>query len=463
MSDKNIGHIIGIDSQIVKIKATSTQKIKMYDILTVEGVEDILLEVINSGELGIYFCLCLGDPSKLFRGLNVSNTNNELKIPSGDAILGRAIDIYGNTHDNKGDLKASEYISMGTNKRHRVQDVKVSTEVLETGIKAIDFFAPILKGGRVGMFGGAGVGKTVILNELINNILIHGKEKNTLSVFSAVGERSREAKELYDSLNKNKASKNVAMIVGQMGESPAVRFKTAFAGASLARDFRDSKKTDILFLIDNIYRFAQAGNELSTLLNRLPSEDGYQPTITSEMAKFHENLVSTNDGYITSIEAVFVPSDDITDFGVQSVAPYLNSFIVLSRDVYQEGRLPAIDLLESSSTALRRGVVTDFHYNAYEQARGVLEKAKSLERIVSLIGFSELSLNDRVIYNRAQIIKSYMTQNFFVVEEQTGKPGEYVKLIDTVEDVLDIVEGKYDKEGPDSFLYIGKKIGKVRT
>ncbi len=458
------GIIVAVNGQIVEVEFSLNYKPSIKNILVLKDDLSTKLEVLTTAGKNTYFCLSLNNLEKLGRGKVVVNTENRLLIPAGSKVLGRAFDIFGNTFDNKGELLTDEYVDLHDEQQLSLDKVAVSSDVLETGIKAIDFFAPALKGGRIGMFGGAGVGKTILLNELINNIIINSNsEKKTVSVFSAVGERSREAKELYDSLISNKASDSVAMIVGQMGENPAIRYKTAYAGASLARYFRDKNKSDVLFLIDNMYRFAQAGNELSTLMNMLPSEDGYQPTLVSEMGQLHHKLVSTTDGCITSIEAVFVPSDDFTDFGVRSIHPYLNSFIILSREIYQQGILPAIDLLESSSTALTREIVGDFHYNAYESAKGILQKAKTLERIVSLIGFSELSLDDQVVYKRSQIIKSYMTQNFFVTAKQTGKVGNYVKLVDTVEDVLDIVEGKYDKENPDDFLYKGKIVGKVRV
>lgn len=464
MQDNSEAVIVAINGQIVEVEFLLKYEPKIKDILHLKDDLETKLEVVSSSTQNSYYCLSLNNLEKLGRGKVVINTEKKLLVPAGNNVLGRAFNIFGHTFDGKGVLSTDTFVDLDTQINLPLENVSVSSSVLETGIKAIDFFAPTLKGGKIGLFGGAGVGKTILLNELINNIIINSdSKKKTVSVFSAVGERSREAKELYDSLLANNASEYVAMIVGQMGENPAIRCKTAYAGAALARYFRDQNKSDVLFLIDNMYRFAQAGNELSTLMNMLPSEDGYQPTLVSEMGQLHHKLVSTNEGYITSIEAVFVPSDDFTDFGVRSINPYLNSFIILSREIYQQGILPAIDLLESSSTALTRDIVGDFHYNAYESAKNILQKAKTLDRIVSLIGFSELSLDDQITYKRSQIIKNYMTQDFFVTSKQTGKIGVYVKLIDTVEDVLDIVEGKYDKENPENFLYKGKIVGKVRV
>jgi len=294
------------------------------------------------------------------------------------------------------------------------------------------------------------------LTELINNVLIRNATiGETLAVFSAVGERSREAQELYHTLKKTPAYEYITLLLGQMGESSAVRSRTAFASASLAAYFRDVMSKDILFLMDNTYRFAQAGRELSILMNAIPSEDGYQPTLNSEMGFVHEQLVSTKKNSITSIEAIFVPSDDMTDYGVRSIFPYLDTFVILSRNVYQEGRLPAVDLLESTSTALNPEIIQDDHYNAYLDAKGLLETASNLEKIVSLVGFGELSLEDQQIYTRSLLLKNYMTQSFFAVKQQTGKDGEYVKREQTVIDVKRILNGEYDETDPVKLKFSG--------
>ncbi|HRN96398.1 MAG TPA: F0F1 ATP synthase subunit beta, partial [Candidatus Levybacteria bacterium] len=322
------------------------------------------------------------------------------------------------------------------------------------GIKAIDFFSPLLRGGRVGLFGGAGVGKTILLTEVIHNVVVLAKN-NDVSIFTGVGERIREGQELFETLKESNVLPSVALVFGQMGENPAVRFKTALTGLALAEHFRDEEHRNVLFFIDNIFRFAQAGYELSTLMNTIPGEGGYQATLASEMAQFHERLVSTKNASITSMEAVYVPSDDVTDYGVQSVFPYLDSSVVLSRAVYQEGRFPAIDFLSSTSSALSREIVGDDHYNAYIEAQSLLKRALTLERIVSLIGESELPAADQVIYKRARLLKSYMTQSFFVTENQTGRKGEYVKRVETIGDVNEILQGRYDTAEPERLMYVG--------
>ena len=449
--------IVGVNGQVIEVEFSSHYAPEIHDILTLEEDVTTLLEVFSSVSKNTYYCLALNNLHKLGRGMVVINSEKKLRIPAGRAVLGRAFDIFGNSFDGLGQIESDSYVTLAKTKGVDLDKAVLSTEILETGIKAIDFFAPLITGGKLGLFGGAGVGKTVLINELINNLIIDSKtNKKIVSVFSAVGERSREAKELHERLKENAAHDSVALIVGQMGENPAIRHNTASAGAVLANHFRDSLKTDVLFFIDNIYRFTQAGSELSTLMNMLPSEDGYQPTLVSELGQLHSNLMSTSDGYITSIETVFVPSDDFTDFGVRAIQPHLTSFVVLSRAIYQEGVLPAVDLLESSSTALTRSIVGDVHYGAYEMARNILQKAKNLDRIVSLIGYSELSLEDQVVYKRSQLLRNYMTQNFLATAKQTGRERDYVKMQDTIKDVMGIVEGRYDTEIPENFLYIGK-------
>jgi len=321
-------------------------------------------------------------------------------------------------------------------------------------VHSIDFFAPILQGGKVGLFGGAGVGKTILLTEIIHNIVVLSKSESTC-VFTGVGERIREGQELYESLRDSQVLPQVASIYGQMGENSAIRFRTAFAGVTMAEYFRDISKKNVLFFIDNIFRFAQAGYELSTLTNSIPSEGGYQSTLISEMADFHERLVSTESGKLTTIETIFVPSDDMTDQAVQSIFPYLDSMVVLSRQVYQEGRFPSIDLLSSTSSGLTVEIVGEDHERAVREAQSILKKSVALERIVSLVGESELSADDQIIYKRAKIIKNYMTQNFFVAQSQTGKKGDYIPVGQTVKDMIEIIDGKYDDRKPEEFLYIG--------
>jgi F-type H+/Na+-transporting ATPase subunit beta len=445
------GKIISIRGQIIEAEFLE-EKPRIYDVLISKEDPEIKMEVYSSASAKSFYCLALTKSSKLHYGSTVISTGKPIKIPVGKEMLGRVIDTLGEPQDNLGTITTKEANPI-ISKDVEFADIEVAQEILETGIKAIDFFTPILKGGKVGLFGGAGVGKTVILSEIIHNIVILNPEEN-VSVFTGVGERTREGEELYSTLKENKVMQGVTLIYGSMGENPAVRFRTAFAGVTLAEYYRDVLGKDVLFFIDNIFRFAQSGYELSTLMNILPSEGGYQATLTSEMASFHERLASTQKNNITTLEAIYVPADDLTDSGVQAVFPYLDSGIILSRSVYQEGRFPAVDILSSTSSALNIDTVGKEHYQAALDAQALLKKAVSLDRIVSLIGESELSTQDQTLYKRAKFLKNYMTQYFTVVEPQTGRKGVQVPRKETVSDVRAILDGKVDALQPEDLMYI---------
>lgn len=447
------GKIISVKGQIIEVEFHEHPP-SMRDILVLEQEPQSMMEVYASSSPFTFYCFSFSPTKKMHRGAVVIDTGEPVKIPVGEIVLGRVLDIFGRQQDGKGDIVNCEHKPI-FGQELNFDEIVVPTQILETGIKAIDFFAPILKGGKVGLFGGAGVGKTILLTEIIHNVVILGKEQEkSVSVFTGVGERAREGQELVESLEQSNVLSKVSLLYGQMGENPAVRFRTATAGVTLAEYFRELGN-NVLFFIDNIFRFAQAGYELSTLMNTIPSEGGYQATLSSEMASFHERLISTRKGSITAIEAIYVPSDDLTDYGVQSVFPYLDSSVVLSRTIYQEGRFPSMDLLSSTSSALSAEVVGDSHYKALIATQNLLKKAVSLERIVSLVGEAELSATDQVLYKRSKIIKNYMTQNFFVAEPQTGEKGVYVSREETVADVTSILDGKYDNIPPNTFSYIG--------
>ncbi|MDO8335487.1 MAG: F0F1 ATP synthase subunit beta [Candidatus Saccharibacteria bacterium] len=447
------GKVIAVLGQIIEVEFANGKTPKIHDVLTLLDDPKVSMEVYTSAGLNSYYCLLLSSSPKLARGKEVINSHSPIKIPVGSSTLGRAIDIFGKAVDGKAEIKTEELMPI-FNKGVEFDNVVTPSELLETGIKAIDFFCPILKGGKVGLFGGAGVGKTTILTEIIHNVVILHKDES-VSVFSGVGERIREGKELYETLEESGVLPSIALIFGQMAENPAVRFRTAFAGATLAEYFRDKMGKNVLFFIDNVFRFAQAGYELATDMSTIPGEGGYQATLYSEMGQFHERLVSSDTGSITSIEAVYVPSDDMTDFGVQAVFPYLDSNVVLSRDIYQEGRFPSINLLASTSTALNVDTVGEKHYKTFIEAQSLLKKASQLERIVSLIGESELSAQDQLVYRRYRLLLNYMTQNFFVMEAQSGHKGAYIKREDTINDVALILQGKYDTYQPEKMLNIG--------
>lgn len=449
---KDTGSVIRINGNIVEVRFYKNPP-DIHDILVLEEDPSIQMEVYSSSSGSTFFCFLLSSGNKLRKGAPVINTEKPLTIPVGNAILGRVIDIFGKAQDGKTEIQTKERAAL-FGKEQAIENVVVPHEVLKTGIKAIDFFAPILKGGRVGLFGGAGVGKTILLTEIIHNI-VNLQNTDTVPVFTGVGERVREGQELYETLSQSGVLPSVSLIYGHMGENPAVRFRTAYAGVTIAEYFRDVQKKNVLFFIDNMFRFVQAGYELATLMNTIPSEGGYQAALASQMGSLQERLTSTNNASLTAIEAIYIPSDDITDTGVQSIFPYLDSTVVLSRSIYQQGRLPAVDILSSSSSGLNKEAVGEKHYNAYLEAQAVLKRAATVERIVSLVGESELSPEDQAIYKRARIIQNYMTQNFFVAESQTGQKGHSVPLETTVLDVVDILEGHYDDYAPETFLSIG--------
>lgn len=446
------GKVIGIKGNVVEVEFDK-QMPSIRDILILENDENTMMEVYSSASQNSFYALLLNTNSNLNRGTKVINTKKALSIPVGEQLLGRVINTFGKAMDGKGEVSTDKWKDIYGVKRQGLGSQKLDT-ILETGIKIIDFFAPVFKGGKVGLFGGAGVGKTILLTEIIHNFVILTKGEY-VSVFTGVGERVREGQELYESLDESGVLPSVSLIFGEMSKNPAVRFRTAFAGASIAEYFRDISEKNVLFFIDNVFRFAQAGNELSTLMNEIPSEGGYQASLNSQMADFHERLISNDKNSVTTFEAVYVPSDDLSDGGVQSIFPFLDSNIVLSRNIYQQGLFPAIDILDSRSSALDPQIVGQAHFNAVISAQQILKKANSLERIVSLVGESELSGEDQKTYKRAKMIRNYMTQSFFVAKAQTGRDGVFVRLNDTVKDMIDITSGKYDSMDPEKFLYIG--------
>lgn len=449
---ENNGVVKQIKGQVVEVEFL-INKPQIHDLLIMEEDNSVQLEVYSSADATSFYCIAFSQVEKLFRGAKIVNTKKSIQIPVGKEVLGRVINLFGKPLDGKEEVKTKETKSIYS-PEVGYDSVVVSKEIIQTGIKAIDFFSPILKGGKIGLFGGAGVGKTILLTEIIHNI-INQNPSDTVSIFAGVGERAREGQELYQALEESKVLDHVSLLYGSMGENASIRFKIALAGISMAEHFRDTESKNVLFFIDNLYRFAQAGHELSMLMNTIPSEGGYQPTLTSEMASLHERLFSTQENSITSFEAIYVPSDDMLDFGVQSVFTHLDANIVLSRNIYQEGRYPAINLLSSVSTALKPDVVGKLHSKTVIRSEQLLKKAAGLERIASLIGESELNEQDKIMYNRAKLLKSYMTQSFFVVEQQTGKKGVFVPVNETVADVEQILEGKYDALDPNKIKDIG--------
>ncbi len=451
-TSKVIGRIKGVKGQVVEIEFLES-KPRIHDLLYVLEKPEIKLEVYVSSGSNSFFCLALSLTDDLYRGQKVISLDSPITFPVDKSLLGRAVDFLGRPLDKGEEIKTKDNWPVRRSTTE-VTDVSVPKEIVETGIKVIDLFAPLIKGGKMGLFGGAGVGKTLLLTEILHNVI--GKTNGkSVSVFAGVGERSREGLDLYRALRDSGALTSTTLVYGAMGENPAVRFLSAFSAATLFEYYRDRLKQDVLFFIDNVFRLAQAGNEISTLTNQIPSEDGYQATLESEMAAFHERLVSTSSGVVSAIEAVYVPSDDLLDYGVQSILPYLDSIVVLSRNVYQEGLLPAIDIIASTSSALDEAVVGESHYQITLQARALLKKAAALERIVSLVGESELSAEDQVTYRRARKLRNFMTQRFFVAEAQKGEKGVFVSIEKTVSSVEAILYGKCDHLPEDKFMFIG--------
>lgn len=457
----NKGKIIAIKGQVAEVIFTGSQP-KAHDVLFLETDPAVRAEVMSSSQnANAYYCLIFDSADKLERGAYLINTGSALEIPVGKMILGRVMNGFGDAIDGKGEI-VSEIKKPIYGRAPEFGKVAVFRETLETGIKVIDFFCPILKGGKIGILGGAGVGKTVMLTEIMHQLMVKDsgktfKEGNAIPIFAGVGERTRESQELIASLAASGILQSSAMIFGSMGEHAAARFLAAQSAVTIAEYFRDEAKTDVLFFVDNAFRFAQAGNELAMMAKSLPSEDGYQPTLFSELAQFHERLVSTSENTLTTIEAVYIPNDDVLDQAVQIIFSYLDSAVVFSRDIYQQNLLPAVDVLASVSTALNPAIVGEDHYKTTVEASALIRKAESLERIVALVGKTELSPEDRIAYERAKKMRNFMTQDLFVLEAQMGPqhPGKLVSRKETIRGAKAIMAGELDDIEEDKLLYIG--------
>lgn len=446
---KKTGTILSILGDVVEVEFQ--EELFLGEILFLEENPQVKLEVVSAIKRNRFLCLSLLKREEIFRGAKVKRTNNTLEIPVGNQILGRAIDVFGNPIDGLPPFKVSEKKSISQHSPPYIETI-LKKEVVETGIKIVDFFVPLLKGGKLGIFGGAGLGKTVLLSELMHNLVL--KQRGVI-IFAGIGERIREGFELYQTLKKMNILPSAILILGQMDEPAVTRFKVGLAAVSLAEYFRDFQKKDVIFFVDNVYRFLQAGNELSTLLGNIPSEGGYQATLETEIGTFQERLVSTKEASITSIQAIYVPADDITDPAVQAVMPYFDSIIVYSREVYQEGRYPAIDILESSSSVTTPEILGEKHYSLLLETKRYLERYRELQRIIAIVGEAELSFEDRILYHRAKKILNFMTQDLFVVSDQSKRPGKYVTRMETVEGIEKILRGDLDKFPDESLLFIG--------
>jgi len=425
---------------------------EIYNALEVEMKSGkLVLEVEQHTGSNVVRTIAMGSTDGLRRGEKVTDTGAAISVPVGQETLGRIFDVLGNTVDGGAPVKTDKKYPI-----HRAApkfvDQSNSSEILETGIKVIDLICPIVKGGKVGMFGGAGVGKTVVILELIRNI---AAEHGGYSVFAGVGERTREGNDLYHEMKDSGVLDKVAMIFGQMNEPPGARARVALSGLSIAEYFRDEKNQDVLFFVDNIFRFTQAGSEVSALLGRMPSAVGYQPTLASEMGELQERITSTKNGSITSIQAVYVPADDLTDPAPATTFGHLDSTVVLSRSLSELGIYPAVDPLDSSSIILDPKVVGQEHYEVARGVQKILQRYKDLQDIIAILGMEELSDEDKVIVSRARRVQRFLSQPFFVAETFTGRSGKYVKLSDTVRGFKEILDGKHDDKNEDAFYMKG--------
>lgn len=412
----------------------------------------IVAEVAMQLEGSIVRAIAITPTEGLRRGTPVLDTQGPLTIPVGEATLGRLFSVLGEPMDKKGELTDVKYVSVRRDPPP-FEVIQIDNQIFETGIKVIDLIAPYIKGGKTGLFGGAGVGKTVIIMELIRNM---AKQHGGTSVFAGVGERTREGNDLWIEMNESGVVDNTVMLFGQMGELPGARQIAGLAALTQAEYFRDEKGQDVLFFLDNIFRFVQAGSEVSTLLGRMPSAVGYQPTLNAEVGRFQERIVSTKKGFITSIQAVYVPADDITDPGTVAIFSHLDCSTVLSRKIAELGIYPAVDPLASTSRIMDPAYIGERHYNITQNVLKTLQRYKELQDIIAILGTSELSDEDKMVVNRARKIQMFLSQPFFVAEAFTGIPGRYVPLEDTLTGFEGIVSGKYDHIPEQMFYMIGK-------
>ncbi len=442
---------------VIDVKFEGTQVPAIYDALEVKGSEEkVVLEVQQQLGDGVVRTIAMNTVDGLKRGMEVESTENPIRVPVGQEVLGRMFNVNGDPIDDKPKPK-TEFMDPIHREAPKFADLTTSAEVFETGIKVVDLIAPMLKGGKVGLFGGAGVGKTVIMQELIHNI---AQGHGGYSVVAGVGERTREGNDLYHEMEESGVIDKTAMVFGQMNEAPGPRARVALTGLTMAEHFRDREKRDVLLFVDNIFRFTQAGSELSALLGRIPSAVGYQPTLATDMGALQERITSTKDGSITSVQAVYVPADDTTDPAPAATFSHLDSTIVLNRSIAELGIYPAVDPLDSSSTVLDPQVVGEEHYNVARAVQKTLQKYKELQDIIAILGMDELSDEDKLTVNRARKIRNFLSQAFYVAEQFTGAPGVYAKSTDTVSGFKKILDGEVDYI-PEKFFMYKENLDKV--
>ncbi|MGY3765275.1 F0F1 ATP synthase subunit beta [Vagococcus vulneris] len=452
-----VGKIVQVIGPVVDVAFPLDQSLPdINDALVVyksESKQKVVLEVTLELGDGVVRTIAMESTDGLQRGMEVLATGSAISVPVGDITLGRVFNVLGEPIDLDGPLSEDVERHGIHTKAPVYENLSTNTEVLETGIKVIDLLAPYLKGGKVGLFGGAGVGKTVLIQELIHNI---AQEHGGISVFAGVGERTREGNDLYFEMKDSGVITKTAMVFGQMNEPPGARMRVALTGLTMAEYFRDQEKQDVLLFIDNIFRFTQAGSEVSALLGRMPSAVGYQPTLATEMGQLQERITSTKDGSITSIQAIYVPADDYTDPAPATAFAHLDSTTNLERHLAEQGIYPAVDPLASSSSALEPGIVGEEHYKVATEVQHLLQRYKELQDIIAILGMDELSDDEKIIVGRARRAQFFLSQNFNVAEQFTGQPGSYVPLRETVKGFREILDGKHDDLPEDAFRNVGR-------
>ena len=455
------GRVTQVMGPVVDVQFDSGHLPEIYNALTIKHSARDANEV--NIDLTLEVALHLGDDTVrtvamsstdgVVRGLEVTDTGKPISVPVGDVTLGRVFNVLGESIDLDAPVPADARRDAIHREAPTFEQLSTEVEILETGIKVVDLLAPYIKGGKIGLFGGAGVGKTVLIQELINNI---AQEHGGISVFAGVGERTREGNDLYYEMKDSGVISKTAMVFGQMNEPPGARMRVALTGLTMAEYFRDEQGQDVLFFIDNIFRFTQAGSEVSALLGRMPSAVGYQPTLATEMGKLQERITSTNVGSVTSIQAIYVPADDYTDPAPATTFAHLDATTNLERKLSEMGIYPAVDPLASTSRALSPEIVGEEHYNIARQVQQTLQKYRELQDIIAMLGMDELSDEDKLDVARARRIQNFLSQNFHVAEQFTGQPGSYVPVKETVQGFKEILEGKYDHLPEDAFRLVGR-------
>ena len=452
MQENRIGKLIQIIGPVLDIRFPMGQLPDLLNAITIkDGDRTIVCEVAQQLGDDVVRCIAMSSTDGLVRGMEAVDTGTGITVPVGDCTLGRIFNLLGEAVDNKPDPVDPERWCI-----HRdpppFEEQESKTEILETGIKVVDLIAPYAKGGKIGLFGGAGVGKTVLIMELIHNI---ATEHGGISVFTGVGERTREGNDLYHEMQDSGVLNKTALVYGQMNEPPGARMRVGLSGLTMAEYFRDKEGQDVLLFIDNIFRFTQAGSEVSALLGRMPSAVGYQPTLATEMGTLQERITSTKKGSITSVQAVYVPADDLTDPAPATTFAHLDATTVLSRDIASLGIYPAVDPLESTSRILSPDVVGEEHYEVAREVQRILQRYKELQDIIAIMGMDELSEDDKLLVSRARKIQRFLSQPLFVAEKFNGFDGKYVPIKETIRGFREIIEGKHDDLPESAFLYVG--------